>query len=51
MFAVVHGLEEGVARELIGLTFTVIACSVVIHGITVTPLMAWYNRRYDPAER
>jgi NhaP-type Na+/H+ or K+/H+ antiporter len=51
MFAVVHGLEEGVARELIGLTFTVIASSVVIHGITVTPLMAWYNRRYDPAER
>jgi NhaP-type Na+/H+ or K+/H+ antiporter len=51
MFAVVHGLEEGVARELIGLTFTVIASSVVIHGITVTPMMAWYNRRYDPAER
>jgi NhaP-type Na+/H+ or K+/H+ antiporter len=51
MFAVVHGLEEDVAREMIGLTLTVVASSVVIHGITVTPMMAWYNRRYGPAER
>ena len=51
MFAVVHGLEEEMAREMIGLTLTVIASSVVIHGITVTPMMAWYNRRYGPAER
>jgi NhaP-type Na+/H+ or K+/H+ antiporter len=51
MFAVVHGLEEELAREMIGLTLTVVASSVVIHGITVTPFMAWYNRRYRPAER
>ncbi len=51
MYAVVHGLEEDVAREMIGLTLTVIASSVVIHGITVTPLMAWYNQRYSAAER
>jgi NhaP-type Na+/H+ or K+/H+ antiporter len=51
MFAVVHGLEEEIARELIGLTLTVIATSVVIHGISVTPLMSWYNRRYEPDER
>lgn len=50
MFAVVHGLEEGTAREMIGLTLTVIASSVVIHGITVTPMMRWYNRRVAPAE-
>lgn len=51
MFAVVHGLDEEVAQELIGLTLTVIASSVVIHGISVTPMMAWYNRRYQPEER
>lgn len=51
MFAVVHGLEEEIAREMIGLTLTVVASSVVIHGITVTPMMAWYNRHYGPAER
>jgi NhaP-type Na+/H+ or K+/H+ antiporter len=36
---------------MIGLTLTVVASSVVIHGMTVTPLMAWYNQRYRPAER
>jgi NhaP-type Na+/H+ or K+/H+ antiporter len=51
MFAVVHGLEEDIAREMIGLTLTVIASSVVIHGITVTPLMAWYHRRFVPEAR
>jgi NhaP-type Na+/H+ or K+/H+ antiporter len=51
MFAVTHGLEEDLAREMIGLTLTVVASSVVIHGMTVTPLMAWYNQRYRPAER
>jgi NhaP-type Na+/H+ or K+/H+ antiporter len=51
MFAVVHGLEEDIAREMIGLTLTVIASSVVIHGITVTPLMAWYHRRFAPEAR
>jgi sodium/hydrogen antiporter len=44
MFAVVHGMEEEVSRDLIGLTLTVITTSVVIHGFSVTPLMAWYNR-------
>jgi NhaP-type Na+/H+ or K+/H+ antiporter len=51
MYAVVHGLEEDAARQMIGLTLMVIAGSVVIHGITVTPLMAWYNHRYSPEER
>ncbi|HEV2073000.1 MAG TPA: sodium:proton antiporter [Thermomicrobiales bacterium] len=51
MFAVVHGLEEATARELIGLTLTVIATSVVIHGISVTPMMSWYNQHYRPEER
>jgi NhaP-type Na+/H+ or K+/H+ antiporter len=51
MFAVVHGLEEEMAREMIGLTLTVITTSVIIHGVTVTPMMAWYNRRFVHAER
>lgn len=45
MYAIVHGLEADIARELTGLTLTVVATSVVIHGITVSPLMAWYNRQ------
>jgi len=49
MYAVAHGLEEDTARDLIGLTLTAVATSVVIHGITVSPLMAWYNRRQPAA--
>jgi hypothetical protein len=51
MFALVHGLEGAIAREMIGLTLTVIATSVVIHGMSVTPMMSWYNHRYSPDER
>jgi NhaP-type Na+/H+ or K+/H+ antiporter len=47
MYAVVHGLDESVAEKMIGLTLTVVIASVVIHGVTVTPLMAWYNQREE----
>ena len=45
MYAVVHGLDESVAEGMIGLTLTVVIVSVVMHGVTVTPMMAWYNWR------
>lgn len=32
------------------LTLTTISVSVVVHGITVTPLMAWYENYSDAAE-
>ncbi len=49
MFAVVHGLDEAASEQLMGLTLTVVVVSVVVHGVTVTPLMAWYNRREERA--
>ena len=52
MYAVVHGLDESIAEGMIGLTLTVVVVSVVLHGVTVTPMMAWYNERADgPAAR
>jgi NhaP-type Na+/H+ or K+/H+ antiporter len=45
MFAIAHGLPEGVAGRLASLTLVVMAVSVVVHGVSVTPLMAFYNRR------
>jgi len=33
------------AEQLIGFTLTTVAASVVLHGISVTPLMALYTRR------
>ena len=37
-------LAGPLAEELIGLTLTMVAVSIVLHGISVTPLMQWYCR-------
>jgi NhaP-type Na+/H+ or K+/H+ antiporter len=43
MFAIQHDLPEGYGRLLSGLTLAVVATSVVIHGISVTPVMRRYR--------
>ncbi|HYH68472.1 MAG TPA: cation:proton antiporter [Urbifossiella sp.] len=43
-FALTHGLPEPVAGELTRLTLTAVAASVVLHGVSVTPLMSLYAR-------
>jgi NhaP-type Na+/H+ or K+/H+ antiporter len=45
MFAVNHGLPETLAERMIAITLTVVASSVVLHGISVTPLMNRYAKR------
>ena len=45
MYAVGHGLPADLAWRLISLTLITIAVSIVLHGITVTPLMSWYSDR------
>ena len=44
-YAIEHGLPEETAARLTAIVLTVIAVSVVVHGVTVTPLMGWYERR------
>lgn len=44
-YAIVHGLETDLATQLTAITLTTIAVSVIVHGITVTPLMSWYEHR------
>ena len=43
LFAISHGLEPALAQQLLSLTVPVIVASVVLHGISVTPMM----RRYE----
>jgi sodium/hydrogen antiporter len=43
-YALTHGLPEPLAGELTRLTLTAVAASVVLHGISVTPLMNFYGR-------
>ena len=47
MFAVTHGLERSTAETLVHLTLAAITASVVVHGVSVTPLMNWYSRTPD----
>lgn len=44
-YAIVHGLEEEVARDLTAIVLMTISVSVVVHGISVTPLMSRYANR------
>jgi NhaP-type Na+/H+ or K+/H+ antiporter len=39
-----HGISEQTATELIGLTMTVVALSIMLHGVTAKPLLARYTR-------
>ena len=43
MYAIEHGLTGSPARLLTSLTLAVIAASVIVHGVSVTPLMRRYS--------
>jgi len=43
-YATNHGLEPAIASLLTGVTLTVVAASIIVHGVSVTPLMEWYER-------
>jgi NhaP-type Na+/H+ or K+/H+ antiporter len=45
MYAINHGLPQPLAEKIIALTLTVVAASIVLHGISVTPLMSLYAHR------
>jgi NhaP-type Na+/H+ or K+/H+ antiporter len=45
MYAIDHGLPEPMAVELIHLTLIVVTLSILVHGISVKPLMERYRRR------
>jgi NhaP-type Na+/H+ or K+/H+ antiporter len=46
-YAVNHGLPAAEARTLVALTLTTVAASVVVHGLSVTPLMSLYRRNQE----
>lgn len=45
MYAINRGVPQEIASQLIALTLSVIAVSVIVHGVSVTPLMNWYETR------
>jgi len=44
MYAANHGLSPELASRLTVLTLSVVVVSIVLHGISVTPLMTFYER-------
>lgn len=44
-YAITHGLPPELAERLTALTLAVVVASVVLHGVSVTPLMQWYRYR------
>ncbi|MFO7533643.1 MAG: cation:proton antiporter [Candidatus Limnocylindrales bacterium] len=44
-FAAVHGLAPDLAARLASITLGLVALSIVVHGVSVTPLMTWYEQR------
>lgn len=51
LFAINHGLPPALARELTALTLTAVTVSIVVHGMSVTPLMRLYAHRVRHRKR
>ncbi|MCU0546312.1 MAG: sodium:proton antiporter [Oscillatoriaceae cyanobacterium Prado104] len=47
-YAFGKGLKGETGEQIAWITFTIIAISVILHGISATPLMNWYDRRIKP---
>jgi NhaP-type Na+/H+ or K+/H+ antiporter len=45
MYGISYGIAPDQSRQLVSTTLWVIAVSIVIHGISVTPLMSWYQSK------
>ncbi|MBC8008082.1 MAG: cation:proton antiporter [Prolixibacteraceae bacterium] len=45
MYAINHGVPSALAEQLIAITLITVTVSIVLHGISVTPLMDLYARR------
>jgi len=50
LFSLHHGLSGALAERAITLTLTTVAISIVVHGISVTPLMNLYGKRQTRAK-
>jgi sodium/hydrogen antiporter len=49
MYAIQHGIPEDLAMELIHLTLVVVTLSIIVHGISVKPMMSrFWGRRTEP---
>lgn len=50
-FAYTHGLAGGEVTRMADMAFTLIVASVVVHGMSVTPLLSWRQAKITARER
>jgi NhaP-type Na+/H+ or K+/H+ antiporter len=50
-YAFGHGLEGETGELIAWITFTTIVLSVVIHGVSTTPIMRWYERNIETKQK
>ncbi|MUL39117.1 cation:proton antiporter [Gloeocapsopsis dulcis] len=50
-YAFGHGLQGGLGEQIAWITYITIVASVILHGISTTPLMSAYNRHKDSRNR
>jgi NhaP-type Na+/H+ or K+/H+ antiporter len=48
-YALNHGLSKN-AADVVGLTLSVVALSIFVHGLSTQPVIDWYERRISSAE-
>ncbi|WP_416411216.1 cation:proton antiporter [Pantoea sp. App145] len=44
-YAWVHGMRGPQAEQMVDMALTLVVCSIVLHGVTVTPLLNWRAAR------
>jgi NhaP-type Na+/H+ or K+/H+ antiporter len=47
-YAIERGIPEEVAIQLTAITLAVVTASIVVHGVSVSPLMSMYGKRHQP---
>ena len=45
LYAIHHGLPSALAEQLVSITFVAVTISIILHGISVRPVMHWYRKR------
>ena len=46
MYAINHGLPQDISQMLTALALSAVAMSIVVHSISVTPIMKLYRKRF-----
>jgi NhaP-type Na+/H+ or K+/H+ antiporter len=50
MYAINHGLPASLARDLSQITVVVVALSIIVHGVSVKPLMNKFGKKSAPVQ-